>query len=227
MKKVLALILALVCAFSLVACDGNDAETEGQEPIAALTPAQQAQLAADRFMDALVALDIEAMKACVDNPEAGIVTAFKSLDKAVILESVPEQYAAYDAEFEEIVEVLIEKITSNMSYAPKDNSEENGKFTFNYEITVPDFSQADIGTLLTDAMQEEALGSIVMDLITSGNLSATSSQEDIMAAAVPKVLEVVKDAIGQMTFETNTETAKVVVVEIDGNWIVDTAASGM
>ena len=212
MKKILSLLIVAVLSLLLFACSTNGKE--------------EAEKTVNGFMDAFCEFDTEAMKDYVDDETVVPEEFDNNFDVNKLLENLPAEFADYEDEFEEIISDLLKKITRKVSYEVKEVEEKDGKYIFALDVTVPEVS-ADLGNVLKESVNSEAITELVVDKFNSGEITETSTEKDIYRIIMPVVIENMKKSLNNIEFDLETKEKELVVFEQDGKWLIDTKASGL
>ncbi len=221
MKRILTMMLAIACLFSLTACGGL-AEEDARE-------------VAEKFMDAWTEMDFDEMKKYVDDedelPER--FSKFEGLDakKAEIMDTLPAQFADYKESMGKIVDKILDKFLSTVEYEIKESKETEDGYEFTVEITSVD-EDADIGETfkeqLSGSMDPETLNGLVSKLMQEGKITASSTQKEVMDAIMPDFLKIMEDAIDDFEVETDTKEYTLVVYETEeGDVLVNAKKSDL
>lgn len=213
MKKLLCLLLAMVMCFSLVACSSEEG--------AGSDSAAEAEKALVGFMDALCDFDADAMVDYVVDPDA-IPEEIKNVNVETLMATMPEMLAEYEDDFRDVFTALVEKFTSGIKYEIKDSEEVDEGYAFTLDVSMPEGNPADS---LQDLFTEETLTELVMEKVSSGEIALDSSEEEIMAAVMPALFDMMNKEIESMEFEIETTEKEIIVSEVDGEWLVDIDAN--
>ncbi|MBQ9097388.1 MAG: hypothetical protein IJY55_03245 [Clostridia bacterium] len=215
-SKTFCLILALCLALSFAGC-GNNAKD-----------AQEAKTTVTAFMDAVVNLDMnEATKyvddqAVIDSLELGDISGL-AIDTAI--QQNPEM-AQYKEKFVPIVDKAIEKAKEVCSYEIIAEEKESSGFVYTINLTTPNDSTA-AEEQLKKAMEEyttqDGLMKLMGELLSSGKVTLSSSQDEIINATFDVLLDKIINALDNITFETKTEEINVTVSKTGDKWLVNTA----
>ncbi|MBE7011334.1 MAG: hypothetical protein E7415_01520 [Ruminococcaceae bacterium] len=231
MKKLLALLLALMCMLSFAACDDekdrkkkddNDTKVEekqnnGEEPSEKkkpkkeLTEEELAEETVIGFMDAFMDLDKDGMESYLDDPSS-VSDILDMYDTEKLAdEQFPAEMSEYKDDFIDVMDVYFEKVSDLMSYEITDVNEEDGVYTFTVE---------------SDVVGEEEAGildgeEVLETLVSEGKITQDMSQDEILTI----YFEEMANQIRKADFDTRTETGTVVVYEKDGEWVVNAKES--
>ncbi len=214
LRKILCLMLALVCVLAFAGCGGGQNDE------------QAATDTVESFMDALMDLDIEEMKEYVTDEDDLDFGKFEEITAEALLDEITAgepQMAAFADDFEPICEKMIDMIKDNLSYEITEVEKDGKNFVFAVEIEVPDFDG--MSSNLNRSMNSIDINSIAQELLTSGKITATSSQQDIMNAIMPKIISVMDDALDNVKVTTDTEDCEVIVVKEGKEWLIDATES--
>ncbi|MBQ2696475.1 MAG: hypothetical protein IJF61_04155 [Clostridia bacterium] len=212
MKKLIALLLAVICAFSLVACAGGGNEAKATKSM-------------ENFLNALKDLDVDGMKAAVDDPDA-LPESLENLDIDNIMKTIPSELSAYSEDFKGVITALYDRAKSHIAYDIKNVEENDDEFVFTVEVTMPEFN-TDFQNLFTNSLDEDALMNIALDLYSSGKITPSSTQSEVMDALMPEVVKIMNDTINDIEIKTTTAEKEFVVVEEDGEWLVSVKKSDL
>ena len=173
MKKLISLFLTLTLALSMTACGSSK---------------KDAQEAAQGFMDAFIKLDYDGIKEYIDD-ETAIPESIKNLDADKVVESLPAELSEYSEDFESIFNDVIKKATDDMSYEIKGIEKNNKDYEVTVEVTLPDFENIDIESVIGEQLNEEAMTNLLMEMISSGEITDFTDQKAIMDVLIPKIVE--------------------------------------
>ena len=218
MKKILALVLALMCAFSFASC--GKSETKSEETVKK-TPEQEATDTINGFMTALTSFDFEDMKKYVANTDV-LPEDIRQFDiKALLKENIPAELSDYTKEFEAFAQNIFDKLSSEMSYKIKKTSQDGDGYVFLIELTAPDFEKIDLETTLAQKLTEDAINGIVDDLIASGDITDATTEEEVLPLIVPPMFELMNQAVAELSLETEITEEEFSVKKDGGKWFVD------
>ncbi len=206
MKKLIALLLTLVCAVSLVGCGGS----EESELLATET--------AVGFLDALAALDVEAMSSYLDDSEAIPETA-KNLNVENILANLPEEMVAYEDNFKEMAEAIIAKLSSYSSYEITEVADNGGEYVFTADFVSAELEE----NFFETALGQENLIEILNALVESGQIDETTTDDEAMNLIFAEIVSI----INEMELETSESNKEITVYEKDGKWVVNAEKSNI
>ena len=205
MKKLLALLLAIICAFSLVACDGKE----------------EATLAAEGFLQELSKLNVEGMTPYFESEE--VANEFlKDISYETLMSNMPAEVAGFENEIKDFYSSIMTKISENISCEIIDVQKDKTGFLFKLNTKMPDFDNIDLESKLTEALDEKELENMIMDMLSKGEISISSSQEDIVKKVMPVMFEKFEEVINNIEFDTVEEETGLKMIKKDDKWIVDT-----
>ena len=208
MKKVLSLLLAIACAFSITACGGKSGEKE-------------ARAALENYLSALLKLDGNAASQYIDHlPEN-----FDDITLDSFMGSMPDMLHPYESELKTMYDVLIGRVTEKTAFEIKNVEGKGEEYTYTVTINTPDFESLDIEAVLTDSINQDAITDIVLDAFHSGKLGVNSSEKEILDVVMPIVIEHANEAIADMSLDFNEEDEKFVVTLQNGKWLVNAEKS--
>lgn len=211
MKRVLSLLLVLVCTVSFTACGGE----------------KQAKEAADGFMQAFVKLDGEAMAQYVDDPSE-IQEAFENFDVDAIMETLPAELEPYFGHFEGFMNDVVGMMKNELSYEIKEIKKNGDEFIAIVDVTYPSAvldDDFDIEGVLGESLGDNIGNEIIMELFNSGEISLASTEEEIMNLALPKVFERLKESLKEILKDVETQEIELVIIEENGKWLVNAEKS--
>lgn len=181
-----------------------------------------AEATANDFMDAFIAFDTEGMKAVVyDTKNIPDELQRNFTDK--LLDSVQEDpdaaiFIGYEDELVKIFDSLCENLQNNTTYKFTNTYEKDGCHVFEVTSTMPDADKYN----LEDYFSEEEVYGIVMKLYIDGKITEDMSEQEMIAAAMPALLDLLHEAFSEidMTLHKKDITGTLVVKEYDGEWLV-------
>ena len=202
MKKLLALVLVLVCALSMAACDDGEAlATETMEG----------------FMNALVAFDGDAMANYLDDKDA-VPEAIKNLDIDVLMATMPEEQQVYKDNYAEIIDATVAKMSSVMNYEIKEVAADEDGFV--YTIAVNEIGDTNI---IDTTFSEENMNNIINALVEEEKLTETTTEEELMDMIFDEMVVMIKE----MELEASSVDKQFFVYEKDGKWVVNAEKSNV
>lgn len=222
MKKLLALLLVVVLAFSVVACGTKDAgttEKPGEKPaVEKEDDSKEAEKVAEEFFDAFVELDFDKAEKYVDD-KAVVEEAAKELDFDAMMDTLPDEFSPYKSYFEEMFDAILDAVLKDFDYEIKGVEEDGDKYIVEVELTAP--VTTDLEGYFEDAMSEDSMGALAMELYTNGTITEDMSEDEIYDAVFAAMVDYVKDQVKNVDVSTETETVKVTVYEKDGEWLIE------
>ena len=216
----------------MVACSDSDADPvvneEAQEE--KVDGKEEAESTVKSFMDAYVGLEFDKLKDYVVD-EDEIPEEISKLDIAATFETtmsnMPEELAPYSKEFEGLFNDIIDIFKKEFTYEIKDTDGEDDEYTVAVEVTIPDVENIDFEAIIGDSMSEDAMTVLVADLVESGKITETSTEKEIMDIIVAEVIKIAKESVANTDITTVTKEIELVVVESDGEWLVDIEESDL
>ena len=227
MKKLLALMLALMLVFSMFACSSTgDADGENGKKKSAEDEAKET---VDAFMSDLVDFKFDGIENYFVNPDS-LPESITNLDMNTSLEAamstLPPEMSSFRADFEKIFNDVIDKAKADFSYEIKEikKGEDKDTYVVTVALTMPNLDE-DFESFLGDFLNEEAVTEIAMRLISEGKITASTTEEEMYAVIIPEVVALFEKALDTVEFEVSTSDKDLVVVEDDGKWLIDAEAS--
>lgn len=211
MKKVLSLVLVLVLACGLFAgCGDSDNKEKAIE-------------AAEKFMDAYVALDADAIKELVVD-EDDLPDGIKEFDFDAAMGELGG-VEGFEEELKEILDIVIDKAKKKMSYEVEEVEENDGVFTVTVKAKVVDEVSEEFQEIVSEELSEEKMMEIAYGLIESGKITESTTEDELLSLILEEAFDLMKKVVSEIDFETREATYKIVVVEKDGKWLVDAKES--
>ena len=209
MKKILAIMLMLVCVFSVTACGSISAE--------------EAEAIAKTFLDGVTNLDADMIKTAIDDPaKAGEFTEFDTkLDE--FKSTVPEMLKPYEENINKLFDAVVEKVKSEMSYTIKETKVEGDKAIVTVDVVMPDFDKFDGAALLSGIADQSAIATLTQKLLLEGKITQSMSQEDLMTLLIPALIDSAAESIDSVELESTTKTVDLTVYEKDGVLVIKTS----
>lgn len=209
MKKILSLLLALACAFSMTACGGNK---EGE-----------ARVALENYITAYLQFDADAVSEYVDETPKDL----DALNFDSFMGSLPEMFSPYENELKGMYDNLIGKFTEKTAYEIVGVEGEGEEYTYTVSVTIPDFDNINIEDVLSESLSEDVITNMVVEALRSGNLTVNSSEDDVIAFVMPKIIEIANEAISDISVDFYEEEQEFVVTLKDGKWLVNAEKSNL
>ena len=206
MKKILAIILMLVCVFSVTACGSISAD--------------EAEATVKTFLDGVTNLDADMIKTAIDDPaKAGEFAEFYTkLDE---LEStMPEMLKPYEENINKLFDAVVEKVKSEMSYTIKETRVEGDKAIVTVDVVMPDFDKFDGAALFSGITDQSAIATLTQKLLLEGKITQSMSREDMMTLLIPALIDSAAESIDSVEFESTTKTVDLTVYEKDGVLVI-------
>ena len=213
MKKLLALILALICVLSTTACGSISQE--------------DAEKTAKTFLDAYMDLDKDKIEDIVDNPDKLEAIIDYDAKKKEAMETLPENLKAYEANYEEFFDAVFEKMKSKMSYTIKDTVVNGSEATVTAEIVIPNTESFDAKAVLSERLNDEAIKKMVTELAKEGKITKDSTKDEILDLIMPLMIDQMVETVDDINFETETLTKDLVVYKKDGKLLINAEKSDL
>lgn len=229
MKKLLALLLALVCVVSFAACgdDADKAETKTNENVnvdekastsVAKTDEELATEAVESFMNAFQKLDVNEMKKYIDNIDALGEEFAIIADRDALLGEIPAELQPYKNQFQKVIDATFEKLSKSISYKINGSAKDGDNFVFDVTVNAPSEDSADVFN------DDTIMNQILEDLTVSGKITEGMSEDDMMNVIFTEMADFIRN---MDDFATITEETKVVVYEKDGKWVINATESSL
>lgn len=218
MKKFFALFLTLTLAFSMASCSlfANPEKDKSE-----------VENTVKSFMDAYIAFDFEDLSQYVLNKE-DLAAKIAEVDLTVafddIMKDIPSEMAPYKQDIRKIFDNTIEKLKSNFSYTIVDavKSESSNEYTVTIDLTVPDSDSADLGAFFSEAAGRETLLGILDGMISSGKITQSTTEQEMLALLMPEVVKLIESAIDDLEVDVITQNTHLTVTQTDGGkWVID------
>ena len=201
MKKLLALLLAIICAFSMVACDGGE---------------EEATLAAEGFLQELCKLNVEGMTPYFESEEVA-KEFLKDISYETLMGNMPAEVAGFENEIKNFYSTIMTKISENISCEIIDVQKDKTGFLFKLNSKIPDFDNIDLESKLTEALDEKEIENMIMDMLSKGEISISSSQDDILEKVMPVMFEKFEEALNNIECDTVEEETGLKMIKKDDN----------
>ncbi|MBR2973392.1 MAG: hypothetical protein IKC41_04165 [Clostridia bacterium] len=213
--KSLCLVLVLCLALAFAGCGNREAA------------AQEAKTTVTSFMDALINLDMQEAAKYVDDPAALGELDIANLSASTI-DTVIENNPAmqpYKDKFVPIFDKALAKAKEVCKYEITSEEDDGVDFIYTINLTTPgDGSKTEeaLKNAMAEYLTQDGLMKLMNDLLASGKISASSSEDDILNVAFDAITGKVLEALDTIEIETKTEEMNVTVSETDGKWLVKT-----
>ncbi len=217
MKKVLSVLLALIMTVTMLAgCQSQPAQNN--QELATKT--------IERYMDALLEFDFKTAAGYSSHPEKILESApYSNKEDAVLkmLAAMPENVQKYESSITNFAEAVFGLMQDNMAYKITDVEKVGSSYVATLELTSADTEKFDIAELMTTMMAEIDLNNLLTELIEDGTVSENMSQEEIYDVLFPVLFDSMSDAVKELPAETTTKEQTFTVIEVDGEWLIDTS----
>ncbi len=229
MKKLLALFLALMLAFSVSACSlfGGDKEDSKKTT---KNDKEAVEETVNAFMGAFVDFNFAELKNYVVD-EKSIPKDLANLDFDdyidEAMEDFPPELSAYEDDYRGLFDAMIDKVKSEFTYEIEEVEQvgKEDKYEVTIDVTMPDFENIDIADTLEDTFSDDAFATILSDLLASGKITENSTEDEILDLVVDEVIDLCTDTINDLEFKTTTEELDLTVVKTDdGEWLIELEA---
>ncbi len=242
-KKLLALALSLVLAFSFVGCspekdaDKKDETTKteekatkeetktAEEPVKVDEKAEATEAAED-FMDALVDFDYDELQGLVTDPDA-IPEEISYLDVDVLMEEIgaEEAFAGYEDDFKKIFQTMIDNMKAECTYELEEVKEDGDNYIASGVIIMPNFDSFDFDSYFEEALSEDKMMEVMMEMYENGEITDDMSEEEMLDAIFPVIIDYCEEVINDIDFskEVKEEEFKIDVIKSGDKWLVDSS----
>lgn len=237
MKKTILAVLALATALSFTACskdnstDEKDNKPAENQTVKEVSNTDKAEDTVDKFFSSLLALEFDDCKKYIDDFDALDIDfdEFSSISdyKETVMKELPDELADYEDDFGSLFDNLIDEILDTMDYEILSSEEDGDNVAVEVKITVPEDTD-NIEDKISENL-ESSLNDIIEEMLNDGTITEDMSEDDLMKAIVPKVIDVMNDSISAniKNLKTTTQTIDVVVYENDnGEWIINADETG-
>ncbi|MBR3848398.1 MAG: hypothetical protein IKM21_03805 [Oscillospiraceae bacterium] len=218
MKKFLALLLALTLAFSTVSCSLFANPEKDKAEVEATVKS---------FMDAYIALNFDGLDQYVVNKE-DLAAKLAEVDLTAAFDTamndVPAEMEPYRQDLQKIFNDTIEKLKSKFSYTMVDavRSEDGNEYTVTVDLNVPDSDSANLGDVFSESANREAITGIINEMISSGKITQSTTQDEMLALLMPEVMKLVETTINNLEIDVITHQGTLIVTKADdGKWLID------
>ena len=232
-KKLLCMFLACLLVLSIASCgqsndadkdDDKDTSTKTEETVKEekLSDSDMVEKVANDFMDSLCKLDVEKAVTYLDNYDGEL--PFKNKDELInnFCEELlaEEGLDAYKDDFVKIMSKAFDSLIDTMSYKIEDTNVDGDNAKVKISITMADTENIDFDEVLSDMdFDPEAY---IQELTDSGKITDSMSEEEIMNAIMPKLLEIMGDCfdVAFKNADTTTIDDEMELTKNGDNWII-------
>ena len=224
LKKLLCMLLAAMMIFALTACGdkaSDEKDAKNKTTVEKDPEAEVNKVAAD-FMDSFCKLDFKSASDLMEEVDKDL--PFQNLDdlKTISLNQMVEaspELEPYKDSFTGIFDLVFGAITDSMNYTIDETQIDGDSATvkISFEMIEADaLSSIDFDDIDFDAE------SYVKELLADGTLSASSSQEDVINALMPKMIEIMSTSIEEKmkNIGTQSDELELKLKKEDGKWII-------
>ncbi|MBQ2696476.1 MAG: hypothetical protein IJF61_04160 [Clostridia bacterium] len=214
MKKLIALLLALFCAFSLVGCSLRGMETRSGNNSSDAPKANETVQALQKAIDDL---DLEGIKAVVDEPDK-LTDTLAKIDLNTFKGNLKDEWKG------EAVQPLVAAVDTKMKDAitckideAANKDAKTNTYTAVISVEIPKVNNYQ--TLLDDAVKavdSKAIG----EALAQDEKLKNETESVIKEKITEKVIEAAIKNIKEKSLDTETKKFNLVLVEKDGNWLV-------
>lgn len=242
MKKLMALLLALVLSFSLVACGKNTEKDDTKEETKATDKAEkddkkdaeeEATAVAEGFMDAFMDLDAREAGKYIDDVDAieDTIDGLKDAFLDGMMSELPSEFDELEAigidveaKLDELADAVLDKFKDDMSYEIIDTEKDGDDYIFTVEMTIPSgVEDVDYETEMADLLSEENLTALAEQWKEDGIIDDNTTEEEAAELLIDELFSRLVDII---EFTTSSTEAELVVVQDGNDWVVDAKESG-
>lgn len=236
MKKLLALMLALMMSMTFAACNKEDedtsdkkektkteqsAEKKDSEDVVkndSVDESAEVEAVVKNFLDAFCAFDVNTAATFTNDPDAirELMPIDASNMESALLSEIPAEFSQYKTEFSDFAQNMLRKATAACSYRIQGIEKQGDDYIVTVSLTVPtDWDDLALDDIFTDTAVQE----ILMSLLNSGKLNENMSEDQMMKVLLPELFDY---ALDNMTLDTETkDDGKIVVSNFGGKWLID------
>lgn len=222
MKKILALFLAVFCTFSFAACgsktDEKDKEVQTKEENSSSDNRELALETVEKFFDAFMEQDIEAMEQYLDAPSK-IPDELKNMNIESLMDTIPAELEPYKDRYEELARTILAKATDKMSYKIVDGKKDGGSYVFNVSLEYP----SDDGNVFEETFSDENMNEALNKLIADGLLNERTTQDEMMNLIFDEIIKMADD----VEIKSTVYDLEVFVKKSNGKWLIETEKSNL
>jgi len=96
-------------------------------------------------------------------------------------------------------------------------------------MTMPDFDEVNksFEDTLKSSVSNQKMNELITKLFTNGTITASSSQQEILDAVMPEVINLMIESVDDFKVDTETEEKELTISKIDGEWLINTKKSNI
>jgi len=176
-------------------------------------------------------LDVDAMENYLDDADA-IPEDMANFDIDTLVDNAIDSnpaIAPYEEDFTKFAEAVVEKMTDNMSYTIVETEKDGKDYVVTVEMTMPDFDEVNksFEDTLKSSVSNQKMNELITKLFTNGTITASSSQQEILDAVMPEVINLMIESVDDFKVDTETEEKELTISKIDGEWLINTKKSNI
>lgn len=220
MKKITSLLLAILCTLSLSACQkpeeiDKDSKKDAEAEVTKVV---------ESYMDAICEMDYAQLNDFIveENDEYDGLDAKEEMLEGMFGGEIPAELVAYEDDFDDICNNLIDVICEKMTYEIISVEEDGDNYVVTVEMTSMDWDEL-IAVMNDEEAMSEMGYELGVELAESGKINESMSEEELMKVILEETLilmeEIIEDFVSGS--ESITYEMEIVVEDHDGEWLIN------
>lgn len=211
MKKFLSVILSLIMLVSLVACLPQSDEAK-------------AKAAVNDFLGAITTFNLDEAENYVSDPSV-IPEEIRGFDVDSIMETLPAEFEPYADDFEDLINSMIDKFSEMFSYEITEVTPDENNYIVTVKIKYPDFENSNFEAIVDEMLTGEDYQALISELLGSGEIDLTSTQEEVIDALLPRLISMLQTAVDNLEITAIETEGYLAVTNVNGRWLIDASLS--
>lgn len=216
LRKIFCLLLAALMLLAVSAC-GTTAKDEVSEVKGIATS----------FLDSVCKLDLKEAASYLDGEVDLPFDNAESLISSLMDKTLGgnEELASFKDSLMPVLTLMINAIKNSMKYEVKDCTVDGENATVKVDFSMLDTDAVNLDDLDIENTDFDFEG-YIQELFDNGQISEETSEEDIIAAVMPKLVEVMSGEVQKEldSAETTTEEKEITLTKKDGKWVITDGA---
>ncbi|MBO4897625.1 MAG: hypothetical protein J5590_04950 [Clostridia bacterium] len=225
-KKLLCILISAMLLFALAACGNTGSSSEGKKDGAGQKSDKDiVEGVVTDYMDVLCDLNLKEASTYLDLDEDAKLP-FEDEDDFVdkVFEEAlasNEMFEGLEEEFQPIIEIVRDAIKDSLEYEILETDVDGDEATVKINFTVIDTDAVNFDNIDFDDVDFDFEG-YFQELLESGAISESSSQDEMLKAFMPKIVELMSDKFQETLDNADTTTDEIELkLEKSGDkWII-------
>ena len=157
--------------------------------------------------------------------QSSIPEEIRDFDVDSIMETLPAEFEPYADDFEDLINSMLDKFSEMFSYEITEVTPDENNYIVTVKIKYPDFENSNFEAIFNEMLTGEDYQTLISELLGSGEIDLTSTQEEVIDALLPRIISMLQTAVDNLEITAIETEGYLAVTNVNGRWLIDASLS--